>query len=46
MIGDSLRDTGAGKNAGCMSFLLNDRKGNDYDYEDLLACVKDILLTA
>lgn len=43
MIGDSWRDTEAGKNAGCQSYLLNDHKGNDYDYEDLLACVKDIL---
>ena len=43
MIGDSLRDTGAGKNAGCTSYLLNDHKGNAYDYEDLLSCVKDIL---
>lgn len=43
MIGDSWRDKEAGKNAGCQSYLLNDHKGNDYDYEDLLACVKDIL---
>lgn len=43
MIGDSIRDIGAGKNAGCTSYLLNDHKGNDYDYEDLLSCVQDIL---
>ncbi len=42
MIGDSHRDVGAGKNAGCTPFLLDDQEGNAYDYKDLLACVKEI----
>ncbi len=45
MIGDSFRDVGAGRNAGCTAYLLNDHNGNDYDYEDLLDCVKAILNT-
>lgn len=43
MVGDSLRDVEAGNHAGCTSFLLNDQKGNHYDYNDLLECVKAIL---
>lgn len=43
MAGDSTRDVQAGQNAGCTSFLLNDHKGNHYDYENLLECVKAVL---
>lgn len=43
MIGDSFRDVGAGENAGCTAYLLDDHKGNDYDYKDLLECVKAVL---
>lgn len=43
MIGDTFRDIGAGKNAGCTSYLLDDHNGNDYDYKNLLDCIKEIL---
>lgn len=42
MIGDSMSDVLAGERAGCTSFLLDDQKGNAYDYKDLLACIQDI----
>ena len=43
MVGDSQNDIDAGKNAGCQAFLLNNFNGNSYDYENLLACVNDVL---
>lgn len=43
MIGDTLRDVGAGKNAGCRAYLLDDHNGNAYDYKDLFDCIRDIL---
>lgn len=43
MIGDTMRDVGAGRNAGCTSYLLNDYKGNSYDFENLLECVQAVL---
>lgn len=43
MVGDSQNDIDAGKKAGCQAFLLNNFNGNSYDYENLLACVNDVL---
>lgn len=43
MIGDTMRDIGAGNNAGCRSYLLDDQNGNAYDYKNLLDCIKEIL---
>ena len=42
MVGDSMADVIAGRRAGCSSFLLDDQKGNAYDYKNLLACVQGI----
>lgn len=43
MVGDSMSDVIAGNRAGCTSYLLDDQKGNAYDYKNLLECIKDLL---